>query len=156
MRGSRTTARPAAADKRLASDPIFDDIIGRAWVSADHRLASRTGVTVGDLRGETMQLLRGDRWGVWWHAVRERVFAAMGGPPATEENATWDEVWAKIAAGQGWCPMPHSLARAPLCGTVLIPITDFSVPMRFAATWRAGAETPVVKTVRRAKFRPCG
>jgi DNA-binding transcriptional LysR family regulator len=115
-----------------------------AGLSAEHPLATRTGLSVCELNSEPiMWTRRAPRFWVDWWAVNPRPDGSepLWGP----ENDNVEEMLERVAEGVAYCIVPRSMtefyARPDL---VWIPIDDIE-PLRIALAWRASERSPLVE-----------
>jgi len=136
-------------DPTLSCQPVFREA-RVAVLGAQHQLASRTALTLAELRGETLVLPRGTHGG--WEAelatAPRLTDAARSAAPAA---ASVEELIIRVAACNGVGVLPESLAQSLLhAGFVHVPVTD-APPSVVALVWRrGGAIAPVRRFVQTA------
>lgn len=97
-------------------------------VARDHRLAGRPAVTLDDLDGESV--FRAGRRAAPYRGARE--------PHA----ATLLDVMARVAAGEGVCPLAaHAADYFTRPTLVMVPFVAGLPPVRWVLCWRAGGRT---------------
>jgi DNA-binding transcriptional LysR family regulator len=136
-------------DPTLSCQPVFHEA-RVAVVGAQHPLASRTALTLAELRGEMLVLPRGTHGG--WEeelATSPRLTDAVR--TAAPAAASVEELIIRVAACNGVGVLPESLAHSLLhAGFVHVPVTD-APPSVVALVWRrGGAIAPVRRFVQTA------
>jgi DNA-binding transcriptional LysR family regulator len=107
-------------------------------VARRHRLATRTAVTLDDLDGEVV--FRAGR--------RAAPYRRDPEPPAP---ATLLDLMARVAAGEGVCPLAaHAADYFARPTLAMVPFAAGSPPVRWVLCWRTGARTARVAALTRA------
>ncbi|NGY62616.1 LysR family transcriptional regulator [Lentzea sp. NEAU-D13] len=111
-------------------------------VAREHRLAARTAVTLDDLDGEVV--FRAGR--------RAAPYRRDPEPPAP---ATLLDLMARVAAGEGVCPLAaHAADYFARPTLAMVPFAAGSPPVRWVLCWRTGARTARVAALAAATAQP--
>lgn len=112
-------------------------------VARRHRLATRTAVTLDDLDGEVV--FRAGR--------RAAPYRRHPEPPTPA--ATLLDLMARVAAGEGVCPLAaHAADYFARPTLAMVPFAPGSPPVRWVLCWRTGARTARVAALAAATAHP--
>ena len=110
-------------------------------VARGHRLATRTAVTLDDLDGEVV-----------FRAGRRA--APYRRDPEPPTPATLLDLMARVAAGEGVCPLAaHAADYFARPTLAMVPFAAGSPPVRWVLCWRTGARTARVAALAAATIR---
>jgi DNA-binding transcriptional LysR family regulator len=138
----------------VGSEPIFGDSVTSALVAADGPLATVDEADPAVLVKEPVQLPRLTGLGAVWPQVRAFFVAATGCEPRVEEHDNYPSIWASVAAGRGWTPVPSIHASHPFAGTTGVRVRGLAIPLSFRIWWNRLAETPIVRNVVGTLLKP--
>ncbi len=131
----------------LVTDTFDHDILDAIIVSRSHPLASREEVCLEDLRGDTMLTFKSETAAEFDRLLRMEMKRVGFKPKHRREFDELVSLYAMVHAGQGWMLMGRGLAGFSTPGTVIIPLTDFRVPLAHSIISRSSEQRPVVRTV---------
>jgi DNA-binding transcriptional LysR family regulator len=131
----------------LVAEPFDDDMFDAILVAKSHPLASRTSVSLDDLRRETFLAWEPQLSPEFDQRLRA-AFKRAGFKPAVRRDCKHvPAVTALARAGQGWALIPSELDGFATGDMAVIPLTDFTIPLAHAILTRTGEARPVVQTI---------
>ncbi len=132
--------------------PLWDERVDHALVPAQHRLASKSRLTVPEL-GELPLVVSHHGYPT---SLFERGLAALRvcglQSPLLVLDSGLNATHVAVSVGRGWTPVTHSLTAAPPEGTTAVPLAELDFTGRAWALWRANERRPVVRTVLETAF----
>lgn len=133
------------ADERFASRTVAHERLVAA-LPADHRLARRRQLHVGDLREEPFVLPERHRM----PGLNARVLAACrraGFEPLAVQKDVWllQTIMGLVAAGLGVALVPGSAQQLNRTGVALRPLRDAGEPIELGAYWRRDDRSVVLR-----------
>jgi DNA-binding transcriptional LysR family regulator len=132
---------------QLVAETFARDAIDTAVLPLGHRLARKRQIRLEELREETYIGL-GPSVGSEPSALLRKEFEARDfRPAAIRDAANRDSITILIRAGAGWTAIPRGFGPATSPGLALVPISDLSVPFRYALVHRRSENRPVVLSV---------
>ena len=143
------------AEKGLAHEPVFEDRLTAALLSADHPLAARKRLKAAELADVPFLFMaRSFHPGFYDRAMA--ALRAIGLEPLVEgTHDGLQVVWSLAAQGKGWALGFRSHLRRPPAGTVAIPIAGLDLPWGLDLLRRRAepslAVRSVVKVIREAR-----
>jgi DNA-binding transcriptional LysR family regulator len=133
---------PADADRWLVVEEVFRDTLVAA-VPQSHRLASRSRITVEDLRAEAIVLLFRSADPELWDSIIARCRDAGFSPRVIQEAGAWHTLAGVVSAGVGIAFVPQSIASIKRPRVVYRPVKGLSVELTLYAAWKRGEKSPV-------------
>jgi DNA-binding transcriptional LysR family regulator len=139
---------PAPAEySDLVSETFGHDVFDSILVTSTHPLASRESVSLADLAPHPM-VTWSARVAPEFNRQMRTEFKRIGVKlPPRREFEQISAVIAMVNAGQGWTFFPSKFPQLATSGTVVIPLTDFKIPLPHAVLSRKTDIRPVTRTV---------
>jgi DNA-binding transcriptional LysR family regulator len=136
--------REPVEDTRLSRRTLLVEPLGVS-LPANHRLAGRESLTLGELADELFVCFP-RVWAPSLHNVLLGALRERGIEARIEPSAQLSTTVGRVAAGEGiTLSAPGWLDGVP--GVVWCPLTDPEIEIRTAAAWRASNRSPLLKAV---------
>jgi DNA-binding transcriptional LysR family regulator len=137
----------AMDDPSIASVQIVDDTVDCALVSAAHPLATRAGLTAGDLCDVPFMCFRRATAPRFYDAIME-AFAQIGLTPHMAGFFNGPRaLWRFAADAMGWTIGTRRQRSRPPTGLVAIPVEGLRIPSGVQLLWRRDDGDARVKAV---------
>jgi len=129
----------------LATQTFGHDVLDRAALAETHALATRTSLTLNDLRGETYIGLDPDIGSEPIRLLYQEFTAKKFEPSATRNAKNFENLRFLVRAGAGWSMFPRSVREGIDAGIAVVPLEDLAVPFRYIVMSRRSETREVVR-----------
>jgi DNA-binding transcriptional LysR family regulator len=131
-------------DQTLVRVPLVPDLLDAALLSADHPLAQRDAISLGELEMLPFLFMKRDFIPGFYDQVMSTMARASYQPCIDGTYDALPTVWALAAQGIGWGLGSSSQRDHLPSGVVAVRLLDFQVPWGCELTYRRGENRPDV------------